>query len=352
MIKIIFYISLLLPCVSFAQDDYDDVSLEDLESSEEENNEAEETVEEPSGQRKTEAPSLQPDQKLEVKEQNEDQNIDVIDLSDINFEEKESEWKSRNESDEESEDSSIIDEIIENTEDYSYAGFKRPDPFREPTMDEMKKAYLIQEARFKDAPEALVDENGREIPMVSPLQYHELHKLKLKGIWINAKGDPRAMILTPNNEGVIIKKGDPISAGKVLDIDQEKVLVRQYRVLVDGSRTYDDLGLYLNQPKEKLGGTIVFEAGKDVQFIKNPQPTTALLDVHKANATPDEDSDSSGSIEDLSFGDGIKPTSTQIIDTMNQATGAPSQTSSATGNNSEPSNNIEEQSNVDMVKPN
>ncbi len=348
MIKIILYISLILPSVSFSQDNYDDVGLEDLEVSEEEDEE----VEAPNEASKDEASNLQPDKNPEVQSSDTDQSIDVIDLNDINFEEKESEWQSRTESDDDSEDISIIDEIIENTEDYSYAGFKRPDPFREPTMDEMKKAYLIQEARFKDAPEALVDENGREIPMVSPLQYHELYKLQLKGIWINSKGDPRAMILTPNNEGVIVKKGDPISAGKILEIDQEKVLVRQYKVLVDGSRTYEDLGIYLNKAKEKLGGVIVFEAGKDVKFIKSPQPTAALLDVHKAETVPDNGSGSSETVEDFSFEGGIKPTSTQIIDTKNQAAEEPGKSSTATDTIPESPSNTEEQSVGDTDSPN
>jgi len=286
MIKIILCLSLLIPNISFSQDEYDNVSLEDLEETENiddtKNSEEqdEENSERPSDEKSINEPKS--------KKQNSDDNIEVIDLKDINFEEKESEWKSRTEADEDNEQISIIDEIIENTNDYSYAGFKRPDPFREPTIDDLKKAYMIQEVRFKDIPDALIDENGKEIPMVSPLQYHELHTLKIKGIWVNSKGEHRAMILTPDNEGVIIKKDDPISAGKVLDIDQEKVLVRQYKVLFDGSRTYEDLGMYLNPPKEKLGGVIVFEAGKEAQFIKNSEPVTALFDSKRPSVISDD----------------------------------------------------------------
>jgi Tfp pilus assembly protein PilP len=117
-----------------------------------------------------------------------------------------------------------VEDIIEPSADYHYAGFGRPDPFQPPVS--------VQAV----VPDAV------EIPIVSPLQRYPLKELKLVGVWMRAQGDRKALVMTPANEGIIVKAGDPVGSGggKVLSIGDSWMLVREFLLAEDGTRQFTD----------------------------------------------------------------------------------------------------------------
>ena len=108
--------------------------------------------------------------------------------------------------------------------------------------------------------------SGESVPIVSPLQSYPLNQLQVKGIWINASGQRRAVVMTPKKEGVIIKEGDPIAAGKVMLIERNQIKVRQYTINSDGSRQFKDVQIPFGLRRQSDAGTIEFVPGQGVKF--------------------------------------------------------------------------------------
>lgn len=180
----------------------------------------------------------------------------VIDLIDQNLNSSERTWEnSRIES---VTGSITVDEIIRPSVDYTYSSFGYPDPFKEPVID------FIEEGGDSSVAEANV--KSSEIPMVSPLQAYPLQSLKAKGVWVLGNGEARAIITTPKNEGVIVKKNDPIAAGIILSISKNQILTRQYKIREDGVRIYDDITLPFGEKKTENKGVVILEPGKDPKF--------------------------------------------------------------------------------------
>jgi hypothetical protein len=76
--------------------------------------------------------------------------------------------------------------------------------------------------------------------------------------------------MTPKGEGVVVKEGDPISSGKVLNIKREQLTVRLYRLRADGVREYEDVGMKIGGVNTNAEGVIKLEPGKDPVFV-NPE---------------------------------------------------------------------------------
>ncbi|MGE0173000.1 MAG: hypothetical protein AB7T49_09455 [Oligoflexales bacterium] len=169
-------------------------------------------------------------------------------------------------------DSLSIEDIVEPQADYHYAAFSKPNPFLAPNLDQT----------FDPANLA-----GTEIPMVNALQNYPLNTLSVKGIWQLPTGERRAIIMTPKKEGVIVQPGDPISAGKVEAIEKDHIVSRQFRMLTDGSRQFEDKELYLGMAPTSTPGKIVVEPGKDpvyqqpsvgdnvIPTVDSPQPASS-----------------------------------------------------------------------------
>ena len=200
MIKIILFILAFRSQLTIAQEEFQD-SEGDTFSEEyiDEESNSDETIDQMGSKENK-------DNKKDVAQPESIQNVEennVTDLGSIDFNEKELEWSNRSEAEDDMGDISIIEEIIENNDDYSYAGFRRPDPFKGPSIDELKRAYLIQEARFKKMNGNLDKNIGVGIPMVSSLQYYKLKELQVKGIWVSSSGEPRAIVRTPKMRGLL-----------------------------------------------------------------------------------------------------------------------------------------------------
>ncbi|NRA64648.1 MAG: pilus assembly protein PilP [Pseudobacteriovorax sp.] len=151
-----------------------------------------------------------------------------------------------------------IEEIVEPTTEYRYSSFGNDDPFLAPpakSIDQEIKEQTEAEKVF-----------GSEIPMVSPLQAYPLEQLSVKGVWKLPDGESRAVIMTPKKEGVVVKKGDPIAVGKILDIQRRRLLVRQYRLREDGTRVFTDIEVNIGDIKKDEIGTIRLRPGANPQF--------------------------------------------------------------------------------------
>ena len=176
----------------------------------------------------------------------------------------------------------IIDEILEPQFLYNYSSFGSPDPFKKPDWSTTNPDLEnIDEASVNSD----VSHNGAEIPVISELQKFPLKDLHIKGIWLRADGTKKVLIMTPSKTGVIAEVGSPISAGKVVDIMKNHIVVRQYEINKEGARIYEDKELFMEgstiEPKAVVklvpGEPPIFEGtGSDVtdQQDKVPLATT------------------------------------------------------------------------------
>lgn len=158
-----------------------------------------------------------------------------------------------------------VEDIVEPSADYHYAGFGKPDPFQPP---------LSVRAIVHDAV---------EIPIVSPLQRYGLKDLRLVGVWARTNGVRKALVLTPTMEGIIIKVGDLVGSGggKVMAIGDSTVVVREFLIANDGTRQFSDVRLVFTE-KPAVG---VPDRSKGVIVIA-PGAARPELQLQGASAAP------------------------------------------------------------------
>lgn len=175
-------------------------------------------------------------------------------------------WENRRKRDEaEPEHALGIREIVEPKAEYNYASFGRPDPFVPPDL---------RAAKPEDKSVA-----GKTIQMTSALQAYAIAELRVKGVWQTSQGETRAVVQTPKGEGVVVKKGDPISSGKVLRVERDKVMVRLYRLRADGVREYEDVVMPAGIASRPRRGEIRLEPGKAPVFINPDDPSKSTIIV-------------------------------------------------------------------------
>lgn len=136
----------------------------------------------------------------------------------------------------------IIDEILEPQFHYNYSSFGTPDPFKKPDWSTTNPDLENIDEDYVDSD---ASQNGAEIPVISELQKFPLKDLQIKGIWLRADGTKKVLIMTPSKTGVIAGVGSPISAGKVVDIMKNYIVVRQYEINKEGARIYEDKELFM-----------------------------------------------------------------------------------------------------------
>lgn len=209
--------------------------------------------------------------------------VDVLDLSDMDLEKETIVLEDVKQENIDSEELKV-EEIVEPKNDYRYASFGKDDPFAQPPIKNMMNTQKDQGPASSNS----------EIPMISPLQAFPLDQLAVKGVWVLQNGEARAVIMTPKKEGVIVKKEDPISAGKVLDIRKDRILVRQYQLREDGSRTFNDIEMPIGMDRQKKLGTIKLSPGKSPTFQrvepKIPSPPKTENTMEKPMQDPSKNS--------------------------------------------------------------
>ncbi|MCX6124605.1 MAG: pilus assembly protein PilP [Proteobacteria bacterium] len=155
-----------------------------------------------------------------------------------------------------------VEDIIEPVESYRFSGLDRPDPFIAPVkLVEASKAHSI---------------DSEEIPIISPLQYHDLKTLMVTGVWETERGKWKAMIETPDRQGIITKLQDAVgnSAGRVTEISPNGVLVREYRLRKDGSQEFNDRMIAMAKESDSgekfMGGKIILSPGASAPEVLRP----------------------------------------------------------------------------------
>lgn len=171
-----------------------------------------------------------------------------------------------------------VEDVVEPTADYHYAGFGKPDPFTPPVFVR------------SIVPDAV------EIPIVSPLQRFPLTALKLAGVWARGSGEKKALVLTPTQEGIIVKVGDMVGngGGRIMSIAENSVVIREFLIANDGTRQFADSSLtfedgFSQSPNaSEKKGTILIKPGAsaaDVQ-LNDVAAGTAASGVGSANRVP------------------------------------------------------------------
>jgi Tfp pilus assembly protein PilP len=172
--------------------------------------------------------------------------------------------------------STRVEDIVEPSADYHYAGFGRPDPFQAPVE--------IQAV----VPDAV------EIPIVSPLQRYALKDLKLVGVWARNGGERKALVMTPVNEGIIVKVGDPVGSGggKVISIADAGMVVREFLLAEDGTRQFSDSRIMFELKQDAgaaASGSIVITPGAtqpQLMLPASPSPVAGASSANPALAVP------------------------------------------------------------------
>jgi Tfp pilus assembly protein PilP len=164
-----------------------------------------------------------------------------------------------------------VEDIIEPTSEYHYIAGRRKNPFIPGVV--LGRPNFSQERTPEDV----------EIPIINPLQSFSVNQLSVIGVW---EGDDRvwkALIKTPNNQGIETKLGDPAgnSGGRIMSIAPEAVIVREFSVRSDGTREYRDIPIYMGSDKEvndnsPVGGRLILRPGAPSPEIELPDRETAV----------------------------------------------------------------------------
>jgi Tfp pilus assembly protein PilP len=176
-----------------------------------------------------------------------------------------------------------VEDIIEPTIDYRYSSARRKNPF-------IPEVILSGKA----ARQRELSPNDVEIPIVSPLQAFAVARLAVIGVWETDNGIWKALIRTPATQGIEAKLGDPIgnSGGRLMTINPDSVVVREFSVRSDGTREYRDIPLYMGSDlpaasDDKVGGRLILRPGASQPEIVAPQanlgnPTDSVISASPA----------------------------------------------------------------------
>ncbi len=161
-----------------------------------------------------------------------------------------------------------IEDIVDEEQVYEFAGAEKPDPFLAPIGDIEEEGLAQKDLEVIDAD---------EIPIVSPLQYHDLKSLVVSGVWESETGVWKALIETPDRQGIIAKAQDPVGngGGRITAIAPDGVKVREYRLRSDGSQEFFDRVISMARDDGALeqmkGGSIIIKPGAKNTEVRLPE---------------------------------------------------------------------------------
>ncbi len=160
-----------------------------------------------------------------------------------------------------------VEDIIEPTAEYRYSASKRANPFI-PPLNSRNSQRVIE-----------IGSNDVEIPIISPLQSFALAQLVVIGVWESSNNTYKAIIQTPTDQGIEVGLGDPAgnSGGRVMSIDQQSVVVREFSIRLDGAREYRDVHLNVGDSKP-----VQDELNSKGRLILRPGASAAEMDAGSA----------------------------------------------------------------------
>jgi Tfp pilus assembly protein PilP len=139
-----------------------------------------------------------------------------------------------------------VNDIVLPSSEYHFASFGRPDPFVPQMKINRSSRDYVKESRS----------GYDEVQITSVLQKFPLSDLVVVGIWSPQNRSRKALISCPTGQGVVVQIGDPmgIKAGKVISINNDYLMVREFEISYDGTRQFEDKKVWLKgrQP-ESLG---------------------------------------------------------------------------------------------------
>lgn len=141
----------------------------------------------------------------------------------------------------------VTSHVIVNTtapkfNDYHYSSMNKPNPFIPPTINSLLKSEIL--------------------PVESELQKFPLSEFKIVGIWSLRNTEMRAMMLTPTGQGIVAENGNKIGrrGGKIVEIDEKSVLVREYSLNSEGERQYEETRLWIEDVQDKPEDHILIQS--------------------------------------------------------------------------------------------
>lgn len=169
-----------------------------------------------------------------------------------------------------------VREIIPVDQEYHYVSMAKPNPFVPPLIS----AFLAKEA----------------VPIESSLQKYPLQLLMVVGIWSLKNGIKKALIMTPESEGIVAIIGKSIGrrGGKIVAIRDDSILVREFSLASDGSRQYEESTLWLEGKKEEpedkelviRADTIMHNRNKNPYSVDKSEDVDLLQRVKSTNEEP------------------------------------------------------------------
>ena len=155
-----------------------------------------------------------------------------------------------------------IEDIVEPVADYHYASFGNSDPFVPPLLA-APQIHKIVESKS----------------ILSPLQKYPASELKISGVWETDEGEWKALVMTRDGEGIVVRKADPFGDkdGKITNISEEGLNIREYVKSLDGTREMKEFKILLS------AASVSPEQGsiQPVQLIERFQDSNPVKDQIK-----------------------------------------------------------------------
>lgn len=122
-----------------------------------------------------------------------------------------------------------VEDIIPSAKEYSYVSFNKPSPFIPPLLSSNMK--------------------GSETSLVSVLQRQRIDQIQVVGIWTLENMERKALVITDEDEGVIVAVGDLIGkkGGKIVAIEPDHIKIREFNRAPDGTRQFEDIEKWLGE---------------------------------------------------------------------------------------------------------
>lgn len=123
-----------------------------------------------------------------------------------------------------------IEDIVDVSSDYHYASFGNADPFVPPLLA---------------APQNKQPTVSKQI--LSPLQNYPSNQIKISGVWQTDEGEWKALAMTKEGEGIIVRKADPFGDkdGRITSIGEDGINIREYTKNLDGTREANESKIFL-----------------------------------------------------------------------------------------------------------
>ena len=119
------------------------------------------------------------------------------------------------------------------TTGYRYSSQNKRNPFMPPLAKNLEKSV-------------------EDTPITNSLQQHALTELHVVGIWKVDNNDNKALIVTPNNEGIVAQIGTLIglNQGEIVKIESDFIRIREYSTSLEGVREFEDFDLPIGEGVE------------------------------------------------------------------------------------------------------